>query len=567
MPIARVTGLSALALAVCTTAVAASAVLPQTTRDGVARPQATGTAQLSGTAGVWLAADRVRPVRRARVTLEADGSGQRYTADTDTNGRYQFDNLASGRYRVFAEKAGFVRAGAGTPDDANPEPIDVPAGQSVSVNLPLEPAAACEGRVTIDTGEPAVGAIVSAVRFTGVAGARRPIVIQQARTDDLGRFRVHTLPAGEFYLTAAADPLAVYLEARAPGERPAGVARTYYPGTPNADDARVIGLGRGEELRQLDFTLTTVPLAALSGRVVDSAGRTVTAYGIRLQPVGGVAGDVTGLIDPRAGTFQFAAVPPGEYWLLAAAAPAAAPAAQSRTQAEFAAQRVVVSGADQTGMTVALAPAATMSVRVGTDRGAAMPPNLQVRVLPTAFDLPAAPSRPRLDAPIPVGSDGLAAANDVFGPLLIRFANLPDRWALTGVWVDGADVTDTPFHFMPARTHQIRIAITDATATVSGVVQGAQKQPVRARIVVFARDERRWGPGSRFIRSVQSTADGRFRVEGLLPGEYSAAAVGFLPDEAWLEPALLRRLAGSGPPIVVSSTEQVELTLVRREGR
>ena len=130
------------------------------------------------------------------------------------------------------------------------------------------------GRVTNDAGEPARDLVVQAVRFTfGDTGRRLSSVrLAGARTDDLGRYRIHDLPAGDYFVSAAPDPFAPVV--RAPLQaRPSGIARTYYPGTTQLREARRVTLAAGQEIVSLDFAVERVILGIITGRVVDSAGR------------------------------------------------------------------------------------------------------------------------------------------------------------------------------------------------------------------------------------------------------------------------------------------------------
>src|SRR6266849_4866609 len=67
------------------------------------------TASISGGAMI-LVNGQLAPVRRARVTLQGTTSSKPQGTDTDTDGRYRFDGLAAGSYRVTIEKPGFVPA-------------------------------------------------------------------------------------------------------------------------------------------------------------------------------------------------------------------------------------------------------------------------------------------------------------------------------------------------------------------------------------------------------------------------------------------------------------------------
>src|SRR5689334_9925917 len=101
---------------------AGAALAGQQVRDGARPPMlGGGTAQIAGTVAT---ADESRtPLRRALVTLTADGSPERVTATTDDAGAFAFTNLPPNRYSLSAAKAGYVPmnfgskrpGGSGTP--------------------------------------------------------------------------------------------------------------------------------------------------------------------------------------------------------------------------------------------------------------------------------------------------------------------------------------------------------------------------------------------------------------------------------------------------------------------
>src|SRR5687768_9721967 len=184
-----------------------SAVLwmPQVQRDRAAPPEAAGTAVIAGRVTILDVNGVPQPVRRARVTLEADALTTPQRVDTDTQGRYRFEKLPAGTYRIRAEKAGYVPQ-VRDPRRAFERPAEskVALDQKLTHDLPMVRGAALEGRISKDTGDPAANIMVSAVRFSWDANGRRATVVRQVRTDDRGRFRVHSLPAAEYYLEAAA---------------------------------------------------------------------------------------------------------------------------------------------------------------------------------------------------------------------------------------------------------------------------------------------------------------------------------------------------------------------------
>jgi hypothetical protein len=187
---------------------------------------------------------------------------------------------------------------------------------------------------------------------------------------------------------------------------------------------------------------------------------------------------------------------------------------------------------------------------------------MRVQLLETAFEMPPAPGV--AGTAIVPAPDGTLPPVAAWGPSLVRVGGLPDGWTIATVAIDGVETTDTPVDFAASRAYDAQIVITDATGAAAGVVQ-SRGRPARARVIAFARDERRWGPGSRFVKATTSAEDGRFVLEGLLPGEYGIVAVGHLPLDAWTDPALLRRLSAVATPIAITLGGRAAVSLERRD--
>ena len=529
----------------------------QVQRDRPAAPEATGTAVIAGRVLIDINST-AQPVRRARVTLEAEGLTR--TTDSDTDGHYRFADLPSGSYRVRAEKAGFVpivRDARRTFD--RPAPLEIATGQKAQHDLWMTRGAALEGRVTIDTGIPGVDIVVSALRFAYDETGRRPIPVAVARTDDRGRFRVHTLPPGEYYLEAAPDPLRVLDRIPVPGRRPTLLARSYFPSAPIIEGGRTLVLAPAQEIGGLDFTLSTIPAVVVSGRIVASSGAPLVSLP-RVQRVGGPVGEVRGAGSTGGGDFQYPSVPPGEYWLMGVARPA------KDADMEFGVLRITVAGQDLTTITVPTAKGALVNGRVEIEGGGSPAVDrLEVIAHQTEFELPSVAGGPTdWSAPVNVGADGTFTLKDVFGPRLIRIARLPAGWALKQVFVDGADTTDASFDFRGGtRPPDLRLVITSRTSRVTGVVRDASGQPLAAaRVVVFSRDTQTWKFRSRMIKAAETGADGRYVIEGLLDGDYHVVAAPYLEPGSWMDASVLRRLEAAAVPMQVANAAPLTVNLV-----
>ncbi|TAK15856.1 MAG: carboxypeptidase regulatory-like domain-containing protein [Acidobacteria bacterium] len=524
------------------TVVAAS---PQTPRDAATPAPAAGTASIHGRMTIATATG-VAPVRRARVTLEGAALREAAVTDTDTDGRFHFDRLPAGAYRVMGDKAGFTPALRDLRRAFEKPPLfDVAAGQSVTHDLPMQRGAAIEGQLLRDNGEPAINIPVSAVRMGYSDIGRTPYAVRQVRTNDVGRFRIHSLPPGDYLVDAAPDPIEAANQIRTPGPRLPSLARTYYPGSPRLDDGRVVTVAAGQDVGSIDFTMTTMTTGSLSGNVVNAQGQPLRGASVRIQRVGGPLGEVRGFSSIEANTFDYAIVPPGEFWVTAVgrAAPGAEP--------EFAAQRFRAEGVEVKNYQVTTQPGVTLGGRVD---GPGRPAGLRVAAVETAYQLPAMQGESPFAWVEPVGSDGTFQFKSLFGPRLFRVQGLPDTWALKGVWAGEQEISDTPVDINAAAAPgAIRIVVTSDTGALSGVVRDAKGVPVAgARVVVFGEDERAWGPRSRVIKTVETGADGRYEVRGVLEGKYAIVAVPFLDDGAWFDTGVLQQLKRNASTLAVT---------------
>jgi len=84
-------------------------------------------------------------------------------------------------------------------------------------------------------------------------------------------------------------------------------------------------------------------------------------------------------------------------------------------------------------------------------------------------------------------------------------------------------------------------------------------------VILFAEDERKLGPGSRYVRSAMRSADGRYALRALRPGRYLVAAVGGILSDQTTNPELLKRLRPVATGVDVSEGDAVTLDLTLRE--
>jgi len=209
---------------------------------------------------------------------------------TDQDGRFVFNGLAPGEYRVDVQKTGFASSMDPT---ARPTTYTVAAGQALdNISIVLQKGGVITGKVLDQKGEPVTDAHVMALRriTPGASGASRliPAAMQgQQQTNDIGEYRVAGLPPGEYFLAASPRTLGFGGPGTASVIGTGGGAptttTTYYPGTADQAAAQAITVAAGAEVSNIVFTLQSVPAYRVSGIVVDENGAPIARAMVMLM--------------------------------------------------------------------------------------------------------------------------------------------------------------------------------------------------------------------------------------------------------------------------------------------
>jgi hypothetical protein len=247
--------------------------------------QAPPAATTGGIAGRVTVDGADTPVAGARILLVFDGrpsgltvmpGGMPLQSVTDREGRFAFDQLAPGTYRLDVQKTGFVpplRPGT------RPITIQVTAGQTVDgVRVPLQKGGVIAGRVLDSSGEPLTDVRVVALRrVDGRPGVPTPRLMPAPgpglrQTNDLGEFRLSSLAPGEYYVAAQTGGPSPFGPPATPGS--GGTPRTaltttFYPGTTDQAGAQAVIVTAGAEVSNIEFTMQSAPAFRVSGVVVD----------------------------------------------------------------------------------------------------------------------------------------------------------------------------------------------------------------------------------------------------------------------------------------------------------
>lgn len=506
------------------------ASVPAQSRDGVAGSRAVGTGTILGR--VTDATDG-RPLSGVRIQLPSHSGSDVFTGD---DGRFTLAALPAASYELAASKAGYLtawRTGRTLRDyQVDGRSVTLTAGRTEQIDFALSKGGVLAGRVIDDRGREVIGARVSVYRPRWSNGQQQLAVVYatgaEDQTNDLGEFRLFSIPAGSYLLGVRIA-------------KPASEGRitVYYPGTFSTEGAQPLSLRSGEE-RTVTIALPSASSAAIVGTVRESNGQPPDRARVTAQLVGSSDADQLGTYTGADGTYRFSALIPGEYEI----------SASTTSSRMFATTRVLVDGKDLV-VPLTLSAGGIIRGRYRFDTG--VPP---ANVKPSSMDalhvvLPHNDARRTT-----IGEDWSFTMTGLAGAYRLR-PSPPAGWFVKRITRDGRDITYDAVEITGGTIDGIEVLLTQKTTRLSVTIDGTDAELDDTTILLFAEDEsRRWqlSPFVRTLRVGQTRAipnvqwHGRnsFTMSGLPATHYYAVAVTRLEPGRETSPALLRQLAAAG---------------------
>lgn len=523
-------------------------------RDAPARdtpPPASGTGVIRGRV---LVAGADRPLSRVEVRAFCTPLKVNKAVLTDGNGRYEIADLPAGRYTVSFSRANYVRASYGQRRPLGPgAPIEIANGQTVTrIDALLQRTGVVTGRILDEFGDPMTGVWVMPMRYMFVNGERR---MQPSgaggMTNDVGEYRIHGLSPGRYFVSAT------FRNYRANDTNDRSTyAPTYYPGTGNAAEAQRLTIAAGQTIPAVNMTLLPVAAVHVSGVAVDGLGRPLAGASVNIaeRSFSGMFGGGA-QVEPD-GTFTISGVPPGNYTVRA----------YLRASPEVVATAdVTVSSADVKDLQIVAVKPSSLRGRVVFDAGAAKRPTpAAVRLNVVRSNVPG--TMQGIDTP---KEDWTFEIKTAAGHILMRPGVFgTGDWRLKRVLTaDGVDVTDAGLE-VPANANVdgLVIELTARYAEISGTVVDAAGASVRdCVVVVFAQDQGRWTPGTRYFGVGRPDTEDVFHVR-IPAGDYYAAAFELDdPAVSLNDPDILQQLRDRATRVSIDEAGKKTLALTLGE--
>ena len=514
----------------------------------------------------------VEPLPGARVTLRA--TNREISAITEEDGRFTFINIPPGDYTLVANspRYGSVTFGQRRPGGPG-STISVAAGASVTgLKLSMFPTGTIAGRIMQRNGEPAVRASVQAFQYAYRDGKRTLVSVRSAMSNDLGEYRIFWLNPGQYVVAATLgnglSTPAAYLTRDelqnvpfAPNliliDSPAGGAVVrrllddgtfqeesyvplFYPGTTEARDATPIEVSAGATMNGVNITIGPTPARKISGQVMAPSGVTSRVTIAETTGTGGFWRTTPGP------SFEFKGLKSGSYLLFA------------EDGRNFGSEVIPIEVGDRDidNIRIGLRPKMTLTGRVVFEGGAAQEPNpfagLMMTLTQGNIELPMAVFQPN-------PATGAFVVNNVNAgnyQLLVRSTQQPSDtipFSVKSVRLGQADASNG-ITITDGTQDRLEVVMTREFGSLDGLVTDPGRNGAPGATVVLVPAVAR--KNGSLYKSTVADVSGRFRFQGIVPGDYVVFAWSDVETGAWQSPEFLRPFEARGRRVQISTNSQ-----------
>jgi protocatechuate 3,4-dioxygenase beta subunit len=352
---------------------------------------------------------------------------------------------------------------------------------------------------------------------------------------------------------------------------------TFNPSATRLNDANRIRLAPGDRRTDANVSLVPARTSTVRGTLSGPSGP-LADYVLTLIPMGQeellTEPEAAATVSDADGSFVFAGVPPGDYWIRVfrrppPVEPGRAPPSD-RPRAESARTRVAVGaeGARDVSVTITTLPRVSGRIQFEAPNVAKVPgaPNVYIE---------------RADGRRLTGTGGSSArANERLefvsegheqGHYLVQVPFEPAGWFLQSAMLGGRDVSLETFEVLSSDIDGLIVTFSDQPATIlMGSVHDRLGAPVNAAaVLVFPADPRRWIATGRYARLLKQTfsgPSGTFTIKNLPPGDYRITALSNSEALMWRDPSVLAQLSKSAVGVTLrqGSTTGVRVDAIER---
>jgi hypothetical protein len=546
-----------------------------------APPPPTPPADLATMEGAIYNALGGTPLRKATVNLNRQNGGPmavgargNYSGTSDASGHYLITGIEPGAYRVNVNHTGYLNMSynARKPDGPG-TPLDLGRAQKMTgVDFRLTPHGVITGKITDEDGDPLENVQVQIMHNVYTQGRKQLQQYGGAGTNDLGEYRISGVIPGKYYLCAIYRGRGIMMESGIPAGSQEDFVTTFFPGVTDIGAASPIEMGPGDQMQGVNLRLNKTHTVHVSGHVMDNtAVRPAPGDSINAQVTNAANMAVNGRIQlrlqPRSslmpngmnintqvkadGSFEFASVAPGPYYLIAITNQG------GRNGARAVRQAIDVGDTNLEGVTIAINPGADVTGHVRYDGDAPQPlPSLTVRLTAREFNVGVPPPQPAK-----VQDDGSFHFEDVNLDSYTVNINTPQGLYLKSVRSGDNDVMVSGLDLANGAAPLDILMGVNPPQVGGSVVNAETGQPAVAVTVVLMPREKERQDQSYFYSTTNSDQYGNFTFNRVTPGEYQAYAWEDVQFGQWFDPEWMKPYEGKGETLTAKEGSPVTLKL------
>lgn len=492
------------------------------------------------------------PLAQVQVTIgrsqDADAAQSVVTAK---DGRFQFGQLAPGKYWLAAQGHGFSPQRFNEHGIYSTAIVVGPDLKSDGLVFPLRPDATIMGTVFDEQNEPVRSAQVMLFRAAPDDGATSTQSAGQSITDDRGIYRFSHRPPGTYFVAVKAEPWYANAQPRARGESMSAVSATvdptsreladrefdvtypvtYYSGTIDPGGATPIVLGSGDRATA-DITLAPVPALHLRITGVDAS------QGIGVILVGRTLGGGRIALNARQNVInnhelEIDGIPPGQFDLTLYT---------GRNHANIREQHIDLSNDVATDVASASVPQVVTGI-VRLDTGKPLPAHSSVAFFDRA-------SGQSFGAQISDKGEFKSSGEGVRSGVYDVFVSGLTNGVVKQVVADGAKVIGQQVEIPSGTSASLVVTVSQGVGRVDGTVLRDGNGLAGAMVVLVPQNI---AHNLSLVRRDQSDSDGTFSLANVLPGKYTVIALANGWDKQWTNPNVLKPYLSHGSVVDVAA--------------
>jgi hypothetical protein len=509
-------------------------------------PASQPAAGVSRIAGTVVNAVSGSPLARTRVSLRDARNPQnvRWTITSD-DGRFEFREIAAGKYELRGAKRGFIAASYEQHEQFSTAIVTGVGLDTEHLLLRLAPFALLSGKVLNERGEPVREALVSLYLEDRSAGLERIQRIRQERTDDQGSYEFWPLNAGTYFLAATAKPW--YALHPSSFDRPEAATTpsafdpsldvayppTYYKDATEPDQASPIPIRGGDHL-EADVHLNPVPALHLRFQVPDAEQNGWTMPTLLKPSFDGmedVPVDNAGMVSR--GLFEITGVAAGRYTVQMPVSRPGEPSETSTVEMDLNTDGEELDPSKG-------APASSVHAAVGLAGQEKLPPHVFILLRN---------SKLRVVASQQVDDKGEIEFRNLSPGNYELLAEAPGKaYSVFRISSQGTEISGDVLPLSAGSSVSIAITLMGSALRVEGFAT-RNGQPVSGAMVVLVPKN----PGSSrdLFRRDQSDLDGSFSLRNVIPGFYTVCAIENGWDLDWAKPAVITSYCEHGRQLTI----------------